>query len=310
MSWPFGLLFAIAAAFAGTVGFLFRQRGAVEAPDVDVRRPVWTTTELFRRKWWSIGFAIAAAAWALQVIALKFAPLSLVQAVLASGFVILGVLAERFFGFHLERRQWIGIFVTTAALALLAVTAASTKTTGSHSTYALTGAIVFQSVLVVGGALMILSHRVGAQGQRAPLMAAGAGLLFTVSHIGIKALSSTLDLQRPETLLSAWVPIVVLAFVGAFFASARSLQIGDAVAVIAITSAVGSVSAILGGIVVFNDPVGANALLVAIRLAAFALVCIAAALFPAPMRAGEAAAGERETPAWAGSYKRPAEAHQ
>jgi drug/metabolite transporter (DMT)-like permease len=284
-------LFAFASAFATNVGFLLRQRGAVEAPDVDVRRPVHTTIELFNRKWWSIGFAVAAVAWALQVAALKFAPISLVQAVLASGFVILGVLAERFFGFRLEKRQWIGIGLTTLGLALLAVTAASTKTTGSHSKYALAGALAFEAALVAGGALMVASHQIGfGRGKRASWMAAGAGMLFTVSHIGIKALSGSIDFGRPATLLSPWVPIVVAAFVGAFFASARSLQIGDGVGVIAVTSAVSNVSAILGGIVVFSDPVGANPLMVAIRIIAFALVCLAAALIPAPVRLGEAQA--------------------
>src|SRR3954447_6330317 len=123
------------------------------------------------------------------------------------------------------------------------------------------------------------------RGQAAPLLAAGAGLLFTVSHIAIKALTKQLHLSDPVTLLTPWIPLVVVAFVGAFFASARSLQIGDAVPVIAITSAVSNVTAILGGIVVFNDPLGANALMISLRIAAFGLVVIAAALIPAPVRA-------------------------
>jgi hypothetical protein len=76
----------------------------------------------------------------------------------------------------------------------------------------------------------------------------------------------------------------VAAFVGAFFASARSLQVGDAVPVIAITSAVSNATAILAGVVVFNDPLGNAPLTIAVRIGAFALVIIAAALIPAPVR--------------------------
>src|SRR4051812_33413493 len=144
MSWPFGLLFALGAALATNVGFLLRHRGAVEAPDVDVRRPLRTVRGLFRSKWWAIGFAVAALAWALHVAALGFAPLSLVQTVLASGFVLLGLLAERFFGFHLGRREWVGIALTTAGLALLAVTAASEQSGGARSEYGLAAAIAFE----------------------------------------------------------------------------------------------------------------------------------------------------------------------
>jgi hypothetical protein len=37
------------------------------------------------------------------------APLSLVQAALAGGLIFLGVIAERWFGFDLGKREWIGV---------------------------------------------------------------------------------------------------------------------------------------------------------------------------------------------------------
>ena len=44
--------------------------------------------------------AVATGAWFFHVAALAFAPLSVVQAVLSTGVVILAVLAERLFGFE------------------------------------------------------------------------------------------------------------------------------------------------------------------------------------------------------------------
>jgi drug/metabolite transporter (DMT)-like permease len=263
-----------------------RHRGANEAPDVDVRKPVATVASLFRMKWWTIGFAIAAVAWLLHVASLRLAPLSLVQAVLAGGFVLLGILAERFFGFEVGRREWIGIGLTTVGLALLGITAGSAETNGAHASYPLAAAVAFEAGLVAAGAAALLWHRRPSGGTQAgALLGAAAGLLFTVSHVGIKALTREIDVGAPATYLNVWVPVVVGAFVVAFFASARSLQVGEAVPVIAITSAVSNVSAILAGIVVFRDPLGEDPLIVAIRIAAFALVVIAAALIPAPMRA-------------------------
>jgi hypothetical protein len=214
--------------------------------------------------------------------------------VLATGFVVLGVAAERFFGFELRRREWMGIGLTTGGLAMLAVTAAETKTSGAHSTYGLVAAIAFEAGLVGCGALLMLSRRVERMGNRHGLMlGTAAGLMFTVSHIGIKALSNSVSFGRPSTLLTPWIPIVVGAFVVAFFASARSLQIGPAVPVIALTGASSNVTAILAGIVVFGDPLGSNALMVALRIAAFALVIIAATLLPAPVRAAGATGAEK-----------------
>jgi drug/metabolite transporter (DMT)-like permease len=289
VSWIVGLGFALAAAFATNVGFLMRHRGAVAAPDVDVRHPLRSGRDLFRSRWWAIGFAVAFVAWTCHVVALKFAPLSLVQAVLAGGFVLLGIAAERWFGFHLRKRDWVGIGLTTAGLALLAVTAAETKPGGAQSSYGLGAAIAFEAALVGVGALLLATPRLRrASGQHGVLLGAGAGLLFTVTHIAIKALSAELSPGHPSSYLTPWIPLVILAAVAAFFASARSLQIGEAVPVIAVTGVSSNLSAMLAGVVVFGDPLGHSPLLVALRIGAFALVIFAAALMPAPVRASKA----------------------
>ena len=83
----------------------------------------------------------------------------------------------------------------------------------------------------------------------------------------------------------------MIAGVIAFYASARSLQIGNGVEVIAITSVVANLAAIFGGIIVFHDPIGSGPVEIAARVAAFCLVIAGAALIPAPMRAAPDAAG-------------------
>jgi drug/metabolite transporter (DMT)-like permease len=285
VEWGIGIGLAFASALTTNVGFLLRHRGATAAPDVDVRRPLQTTIALFREKWWTIGYGVAIVAWLLHVGALKLVPLSLVQAALASGFVILGVVAERFFGFKLGRRQWVGIGLTAAGLALLAVTATSNPQ-GEQSSYGVLAAIGFLLGLVIAGGLLVAWGRTPRMsGREGVLLGAAAGLLFTVSHIGVKALTGSLSFSDPSTLLTPWVPVVIGAFVAAFFASARSLQVGDAVPVIAVTGIASNASAMLAGVVVFRDPVGDSELMIALRIAAFALVVVAAALLPAPVRA-------------------------
>ncbi len=76
----------------------------------------------------------------------------------------------------------------------------------------------------------------------------------------------------------------------AFYASARSLQIGNAVEVIAITSVAANLAAIVGGIIVFHEPIGSGAPAVAGRVIAFCLVIGGAALMPAPVRTAPDAA--------------------
>ena len=58
-----------------------------------------------------------------------------------------------------------------------------------------------------------------------------------------------------------------------------------AVEVIAITSVAANLAAIIGGILVFGEPIGPAPLAISARLLAFCLVIAGAALMPAPMRA-------------------------
>ena len=95
-----GLVCALLSALATNLAFLFKHRGAVAAPAVEMRHPLRSARDLFRSKWWSVGWAVAAVAFALHVAALSLAPISIGQAVLAGGLVFLAVLAERFFGFE------------------------------------------------------------------------------------------------------------------------------------------------------------------------------------------------------------------
>src|SRR5207344_780388 len=109
---------------------------------------------------------------------------------------------------------------------------------------------------------------------------------FGVSDIAIKGLTGAHGLVG--VVSSPWLAVTVLASVIAFYASARGMQDGEAVPVIAATSTAANVSCILGGILVFGDPMPGDALGIAVQVLAFALVCVAALVTPPPMRAAEA----------------------
>src|SRR5919198_3504818 len=148
-----GILLALACAVATQLGFLYKHKGANAAPRVCMRHPLRTVRELFSSKWFAIGMAVATGAWFFHVAALAFAPLSVVQAVLSTGVVILAVLADRLFGFEVGPRQWIGVAMTALGLLLLVITLPAS--TGAHSAYSLAGMISFEAGMVAIGALLI-----------------------------------------------------------------------------------------------------------------------------------------------------------
>jgi len=120
------------------------------------------------------------------------------------------------------------------------------------------------------------------------MLGAASGVLFGVSDVAIKALTGLGGDGILGILLSPWIGVAIVASVVAFYASARGMQQGEAVPVIAATSTAANVSCILGGIVVFGDPMPSDTLGIVLQGFAFALVVIAALVTPPPVRAAAA----------------------
>src|SRR5919109_3856723 len=118
-----GILLALACALVANLAFFYKYRGANEVPKVQVLHPWRSARALYSSKWFTLGMLTATASWGLHVGALALAPMSVVQVALAGGVVFIAVMAERLFGFEVGRRQWIGLSLMAAGLAVLGITA-------------------------------------------------------------------------------------------------------------------------------------------------------------------------------------------
>jgi drug/metabolite transporter (DMT)-like permease len=274
-----GIGLALVCAALTQLSFLCKHRGANSVAAVDLRRPLRSARALLGARWFAIGMGVALAAWFLHVAALATAPLSVVQAVLSTGVVMLAVLGSRLFGCVVSRRQWTGVAMTAGGLVLLVVTLPGQ---GAHSAYAFPALLAFEGGMLGLGALLIAAPRLGAPAHHhGAVLGAASGILFGVSDVALKALTGAAAGGLLGLAASPWLPIAVLASVLAFLASARGFQQGDAVPVIACTSTAANVTCIVGGIAVFGDALAANAIVFALQLGAFALVAVAALVTPA-----------------------------
>ena len=282
---PFlGIFLALGCALTTNVGFLFKHRGACAAAPVDFRHPLRTGKALFSSRFFALGMLIAAGAWIFHVAALAVAPMSIVQAVLAGGVVLLAIMAERTFGLQISRRQWVGIFLTAVGLLVLGFSLPAVH--GAHSRFSVPGMIGFELGLLVVGSLLIMGPRIGAPVRHHGFMlGAASGMLFGVSDVAIKAISGMVGSHGFVGLLSPWLLVCVIASVAAFYSSAKGLQDGDAVPVIAVTGTAANVAGIVGGIIVFGDPLPGHPATLVAEMFAFGLVLVAAWLTPAPIRA-------------------------
>src|SRR3954465_934826 len=258
------------------LGFFLKHRGAVAAPAVELRRPWASTVALFRSPVYTIGCVVATTSWGFHVAALGLAPISLVQSVIAGGLLLPPGVASTVLGQSVTRREWIGVALTAAGLAFLAATLEGTADS-AHGDYE----DVAFAVMVCGATLaaFILARRA----HSGPALAVSAGLFWAASDVTIKALSGKAeDLGLAVVIHPFALLIVALSLIG-LLVSARSLQIGPAVPVIALTSATANVLTIAAGPFVFQEPLPEAPLALLVRLAAFALVITAAAMTPPPM---------------------------
>ena len=275
-----GLVFSVLTSFVAILGFLYKFRGAQDAPPVEWRHPVKSTVALFSNKWWTIGILVAMGSWVFHVIALALAPISLVQATIAAGLVLLTPVADKLFGHSVGRREWVGVGLTALGLAILAGTLGEVggDKHGDYETGTL--ALYVGALTVASFVLMLVAAKRPAVA--APLLAAAAGLQWGGSDVTIKAASGALG---DDGLMAVFTPlslvILVLSLIG-LVVSARSLQLGDAVGVIAVTSAAANLCTITSGVAVFGEPFPDEPGAVVLRVLAFALVITAAALTPPP----------------------------
>lgn len=284
MTYTLGIALAFACALTTNIGFLYKHRGANSVPPVEIRRPIWSAKTLYSSRLFAIGMLIACGSWIFHIGALAMIPMSVVQVVLAGGIVLLAVMAERMLGLKVGGRQWAGVGMTAVGLVLLGLSLPAVH--GAHSRFSVPAMIAFEAGLIAAGTLLIMGPRIGAPRHHHGVMLGGAsGILFGVSDVAIKALTGMVGAHGLLGLASPWLIVTVAASVVAFYASAKGLQDGEPVPVIAVTSTAANVSGIVGGIVVFGDPFPSSVFGIVVQVLAFALVLFAAWLTPMPARA-------------------------
>lgn len=166
---------------------------------------------------------------------------------------------------------------------LLALTV---RQAGGHESFSMTALIAFEAGALAIGMLLLVGPRLGAAAQHhGLLLAAASGMLIGVSDIAIKAMTNIAGSSGvAEALLSPWLALALTMAVISFLSVARAFQIGDAVPVITMIGVSASLLQIVGGIVVFNDPLPSGTLAMVAQGFGFVLICAAAALVPAPTR--------------------------
>lgn len=274
-----GLLLALAAAFLFNLSYLL-QHGALDGgPEISVRRPLATLGNLFADRRWLAGTLVGLGGFVLHTAALALAPLSIVQAFLASGLAFAVPMSVRMAGHVLTTRDAVGATMMTTALVLLAFGSGEHGATNDFEPGLLGAFTVAMFVIAVAGALV--------RGARRPeALALSSGVLFGLGDALINALVGIVGDGIHEFVLSPWLIACIAANVAAFFVWQQSLQAGRAkvLAVVVLMTAATKISAIGAGFAVFGDSLGASPTWEAVHVGCFIAIAIAG-LMLAPAQA-------------------------
>ena len=274
-----GIGLAVAVALMTNLASLLKHRGCQESRSVSCGSRMSGLRDLAGSRWFVAGWLLAGVGWLAHVAALSMAPISLVQAVLAGGAVFLAVLSQRLFGEPVGKRQWLALTVGAAGLVLLVITLPDFH--GADSNYTTAGIVSFEGGLVLLAAGIALGHRSERLAERRGVMSAVlAGLLFALAGIAIKAVMGG---DGGIAMIAPLVAIVIACGVLAQYTAVTALQGGGAIETIGLMGLVANAVQIVGGVLVFGDPLSPSPLGIALQASAFAMVCFSALLLPAPL---------------------------
>jgi hypothetical protein len=251
---PLGLALAVASAVAIGGGYALQHASASALPPLTVRQPLRSLGLLFRSGRWSAGFLVGIGGWVLYVVALRLAPLSLVQAASAAG---IGVLALG--GGRLTGSERFGVGAAFAGLVLLALSLGAHQPTGRGP---VAGVVAWVAVSAAAAGLLVRTV------PRAAGLGTAAGVLYAAGDVATKA--AVVGGAR-----LAFVPVLLachgLAFVSLQLAFQRGGKLASAGSAVLWTNAL----PIAAGTALYGEalPGGWHS---AARVAAFVLVLVGA----------------------------------
>ena len=266
------LVLALVSTTLTNIAYLLEHDAAAALPTLSLRRPLHSVQALLTDRSWLLGFALEGAGFALYVVALALAPLSLVQSVAAGGIGILAFVSARMSHRQLGRTELAGVWISMLGLLALAVSLLGGSGEGTGGT---TGEILLWlgATAAAAGVALLLGRRFGWSGVAYGI---AGGLLFSIGDISVKVATQ-------GGVRTAFAVGVVIGYsLGTFF-----LQLGyqksRALTVAGIATLLTNALPIAAGSVVLGEPVPSGAL-GALRILAFAAVTAGAILLARPGR--------------------------
>ena len=288
-----GLALALVSAVLVNWAYSQEHDAAAAMPRFSPRRPLEFVRLLLADRSWVRAFATESAGWLIYVAALRLAPLSLVQAVCASGIAVLALVTVHGRPRLLASNEQLAVVVAFVGLVLLSLSLVDTHQS-DHTPHPAALAVWLGSLLAV--AVVLGSRRAGLAA--GPALGLAAGLLFAGGDISAKLV------VYGGPWLAAAATLILFYGLGTSVLQG-SFQHADALTGAGLATLATNAVPIAAGFVVFGEqlPHGAKG---GLQLTAFGLLVVSGVLLARFIRPG--AGGRRRRRAVAPSLD-PVRAH-
>jgi hypothetical protein len=253
-----------------------RGRGTLGAVIAWISDPVWIG-----------GLAVQAAGYALYMVALAGAPVSMMAVTMQGGIALFVVLAVAVLGERARIWEWLGIVAFVVAALMLA----GSLDVGAIQSPVDTGALAIASAAALAATLALLVapilRRSGAASAIASGIALGFASLYAKPLADRLAATPELAALAATLLASPYTYLTIVANVAGLVMLQNSFAMGRGLIAMPLSSAISNMIPIAGGIAVFGERLPDDPLAAAMRTGAFVLTIAASAA----LAAGDIGAG-------------------
>jgi hypothetical protein len=281
MDKPSGLALYLGLGLVASIllagGLLMMKSRSATLPPARAGKMFHTIFIWIRDPVWSAGLGVQAIGYALYIVTLSDAPVSLVAVMMQAGVGLFVVFAVLFLHEQANAREWAGIGGIATAMVLLALSLAGGAVQGHatiHSLYLLTAITI---VLASAPYALARLRRSGAA------TAIASGVAFGLGSIYTKALADSFIVETGTAVMlrvfaDPWLYFASAANVAGLILLQNSFHSARGIIAMPLSSAISNVVSIVGGMAAFGETLPADPTAALLRVAAFALTIASSSL--------------------------------
>jgi uncharacterized membrane protein len=271
------LSIAIVASVLMALGLLMMKSRSAHLPMAAGANTIGAIVAWIRDPMWIGGLGVQTAGWALYVIAVSRAPVSMVAVMMQSGIALFVIASVVILGERANRREWVGIGAIVLGMLMLTLSIQAGETEGALEPGTL---LMFSALLMVAGLVPMAVARLKVSGAAAAIL---SGVAFGLAALFTKAMTEEFTASAAASLAlrivsNPYVYGLIVANIVGIVLLQNSFHSARGIIAMPLSGALSNIVPIAGGMIAFGERLPAGSIAAAMRIGAFALTIAAGAL--------------------------------